>query len=289
MKIRYSEIFYSLQGEGKFVGVPSIFLRTFGCNFQCRGFGMPLGELSDEKDKIDPSKYSKFEELPLVKTGCDSYASWDPRFKEFSNWVDVDHLVSELKNKIPSKRWTNPDTGRDTHLILTGGEPMLWQNFWPVLFTHSGMFGLQNVTFETNGTRYLSPEFKNSMAYLSKFNNLKINWSISPKLSASGEKWSVAVNPDVVRQYATVKNSEINFKFVVGNRTDVEEAEEALNEYKQGMVNEYKDYNVYLMPVGGLAQDYQAKMREIAELCLEKGYRFSPRLHSDIWGNAWGA
>jgi len=38
-KLRYSEMFYSLQGEGRYVGVPSLFLRLFGCNFECRGFG----------------------------------------------------------------------------------------------------------------------------------------------------------------------------------------------------------------------------------------------------------
>jgi hypothetical protein len=44
MKLRYSEAFYSVQGEGKFVGVPSVFLRTFGCNFRCMNFG--LGKMS---------------------------------------------------------------------------------------------------------------------------------------------------------------------------------------------------------------------------------------------------
>ena len=45
MKLRYSEAFYSVQGEGRFVGVPSIFLRVFGCNFECAGFGQPRGNL----------------------------------------------------------------------------------------------------------------------------------------------------------------------------------------------------------------------------------------------------
>ena len=43
MKLRYSEAFYSVQGEGAFVGVPSVFLRTFGCNFRCQNFGLPRG------------------------------------------------------------------------------------------------------------------------------------------------------------------------------------------------------------------------------------------------------
>jgi hypothetical protein len=51
MKLRYSEAFYSVQGEGKFVGVPSVFLRTFGCNFRCMNFGLPRGTV---KDKHNP-------------------------------------------------------------------------------------------------------------------------------------------------------------------------------------------------------------------------------------------
>ena len=52
MKLRYSEAFYSVQGEGRFVGVPSVFLRTFGCNFRCMNFGLPRGEsMRDVKQK----------------------------------------------------------------------------------------------------------------------------------------------------------------------------------------------------------------------------------------------
>ena len=51
MKLRYSEAFYSVQGEGKFVGVPSVFLRTFGCNFRCMNFGLQNEPMRDEKQK----------------------------------------------------------------------------------------------------------------------------------------------------------------------------------------------------------------------------------------------
>ena len=51
MKLRYSEAFYSVQGEGKFVGVPSVFLRTFGCNFRCMNFGLKNEPMRDEKQK----------------------------------------------------------------------------------------------------------------------------------------------------------------------------------------------------------------------------------------------
>ena len=59
-KIKVAELFYSIQGEGRYMGVPSVFLRTFGCNFKCQGFGMPQGELSNEANNVDPSKYSDY-------------------------------------------------------------------------------------------------------------------------------------------------------------------------------------------------------------------------------------
>ena len=67
-KIKVAELFYSLQGEGQYIGTPSIFLRVFGCNFQCQGFSMPRGELSQERMNIDPTKYERYEDLPLVHT-----------------------------------------------------------------------------------------------------------------------------------------------------------------------------------------------------------------------------
>ena len=95
-KIKISELFYSLQGEGQYVGVPSIFLRTFGCNFTCSGFGMPRGELSTERNNVDPNSYSGYNELPLVSTGCDSYASWDPKFKHLSPLMEVGSIVDKM-------------------------------------------------------------------------------------------------------------------------------------------------------------------------------------------------
>ena len=59
-KIKIAELFYSIQGEGRYMGVPSVFLRTFGCNFKCAGFGMPRGELSNEANTIDPDLYKDY-------------------------------------------------------------------------------------------------------------------------------------------------------------------------------------------------------------------------------------
>ena len=135
-KIKIAELFYSIQGEGRFMGVPSVFLRTFGCNFKCAGFGMPKGEASQEVEAIASRvhEFTKYEELPLVSTGCDSYASWDPRFKDLSPMLTSDGIAKRICEILPFNEW------RDEHLVITGGEPLLgWQRAYPDLLDHPKM------------------------------------------------------------------------------------------------------------------------------------------------------
>ena len=129
-KIKIAELFYSLQGEGKYVGTPSVFLRTFGCNFTCGGFGMPKGEMSNERFKVDPEQYKKYDHLPLVHTGCDSYASWDVRFKHLSPLMTTQDIADKIVDMLPEKKWNKE------HLVITGGEPLLgWQRSYQELLT----------------------------------------------------------------------------------------------------------------------------------------------------------
>jgi len=154
-KLKVAELFYSIQGEGRYMGVPSVFLRVFGCNFKCQGFGMPQGELSNEAELINPTDYTDYKSLPLVSTGCDSYASWDPRFKHLSPVLDTDAIALAIVDTLPHKEW------RDEHLVITGGEPLLgWQRAYEDLLEHPVMAGLKEITFETHGTQKLSDEFK---------------------------------------------------------------------------------------------------------------------------------
>ena len=151
-KLKVSEIFYSIQGEGRYMGVPSVFLRTFGCNFKCAGFGMPKGELTDEPDQVAENihLYNSYEELPLVEKGCDSYATWHPAMKHLSPFMDLDDVANQVVDTLPYKEW------RDEHLVITGGEPLLkWQTLYPELLSHARMRSLKEMTFETNGTQAL--------------------------------------------------------------------------------------------------------------------------------------
>ena len=297
MKLRYSEAFYSVQGEGRFVGVPSVFLRTFGCNFRCMNFGLQRGEPNREekqkagirynpevKDLLEKNVHKntkEFNDLPIIHTGCDTYASIYPEFKHFNMLKEVDEVVEHLLSLTPNGKWVQ-DNGQDIHLIMTGGEPLLaWQRLYIDLFEHPKMGDLKNVTFETNTTQLLHRDFKD---YLQNQNRFEITWSCSPKLSVSGEPWETAIKPEVARDYADVDGSNMYFKFVVADRTDIEEAGRAVAEYKANGI----ECPVYLMPLGGRSEEYNLNVNEVADVCMEKGWRFTPRLHISLFGNAWG-
>jgi len=286
-EFKVSEVFYSAQGEGRFVGVPSVFFRTFGCNFKCAGFGLPVGEKTTEPDDIGKvvHLYSTFNDLPLANTGCDSYASWHPAFKHLSPNYSVEQSIDTMLDLTPNNKWLQ-NNGNDVHLVITGGEPLLgWQMLYPALLSNARMADLENLTFETNGTQILHENFH---TYLfeewTRFGRDRdyLTFSVSPKLSASGEKWSDAVKPDVVVEYQTLGHTYL--KFVIDNIKDFDEVDQAVSEYRAAGFGG----QVYVMPVGGTDKAYFSNTRHIADEALARGYRYSPRLHVDIWSNGWG-
>jgi len=279
-QLKISELFYSIQGEGRYMGVPSVFLRTFGCNFTCAGFGMPKGQLSKEVEDIAARVhyYDDYKKLPLVSTGCDSYASWDPRFKHLSPVITTDSIVDSIMDILPHNRWV------DEHLVITGGEPLLgWQRAYPDLLSNSKMSSLKEITFETNGTQELNMEFKD---YLSKWKMHReknaLTFSVSPKLSISGEDWEDAIRPDIIRQYESVGFAYL--KFVVATEEDVLEADQAVKEYRAGGFRG----PVYLMPCGGVESVYSMNARNVAMASMKRGYRYSDRLQVPLFKNEWG-
>jgi len=276
-KLKVAELFYSIQGEGRYMGVPSVFLRTFGCNFKCQGFGMPQGELSNEAELIDPTNYTDYKSLPLVSTGCDSYASWDPRFKHLSPVLDTDTVALAIVDTLPHKEW------RDEHLVITGGEPLLgWQRAYEDLLEHPVMAGLKEITFETNGTQRLSDDFKSYLFKWSKQRQREITFSVSAKLPCSGESWSDAICPDVVGQYEWFGTAYL--KFVIATEQDLADAERAVDEYRaMGFTG-----HVYVMPVGGVERVYTLNNRTVAEMAMRKGWRYSDRLQVPLFKNEWG-
>jgi 7-carboxy-7-deazaguanine synthase len=284
-KIKIAELFYSIQGEGRYMGVPSVFLRTFGCNFKCAGFGMLRGEMSHEATDIAATHsmitpFQTYEELPLVSTGCDSYASWMPEFKDLSPMLTTDAIAERIMEILPYQRW------EDEHLVITGGEPLLgWQRAYPDLLNHLSMTGLKEITFETNGTQKLTPEFKKYLQEWSQnppFASREVTFSVSAKLSCSGEERHEAIKPDVVCEYQEVGNTYL--KFVIATEEDAEEALETLDIYRaEGFTG-----HCYLMPVGGVESVYTLNNRRVAELAMKHGLRYSDRLQVPLFKNEWG-
>lgn len=280
-KIKISELFYSIQGEGRYMGVPSVFLRTFGCNFTCDGFNMPKGEKSNERQLIANriAEFKQYNDLPLVHTGCDSYASWDPKFKDLSPLLTTSSIAESICKILPYKEW------RDEHLVITGGEPLLgWQRSYPELLEHPLMQNLKELTFETNGTQELSKEFKEYLYNwgIEQRGHRSLTFSVSPKLSCSGEKREDAIKPKIIREYEKLGFTYL--KFVIALEEDALEALDAIALYRQ----EGFKGPAYFMPVGGVESVYSLNNRRVAELAMNNGIRYSDRLQVPLFKNEWG-
>ena len=283
--------FYSVQGEGRFVGVPSVFLRVFGCNFECAGFGQERGNLiSTDKmpyfidpkaDKNHPEAYKSIEELPVTPIGGDSSASWAMKYKHLQLTETIEQVQQRIIDLLPNGKYNEKE---DIHLVITGGEPLLgWQRVWPELLELGRSIGLKNVTFETNGTQSLQDQF---IEYLNgEGSDLHITWSTSPKLSISGEEQFDALVPEVLVDMNKVINSHLYNKFVVRDIDCFSEVDTFVNAYKEAGV---KLDAVYCMPEGATFEQQTLTAKGVAEACMKTGYKFSPRLHIDLFGNAWG-
>lgn len=278
MKIRYSEIFHSIQGEGKWVGTPSVFLRTFGCNLTCAGFGQPRDNHIPEEEmphmKMDISTVKSVEDLPVVDIGCDSSASWSAKYKHLSPFATTDDLAYKISEYAPWSQYN--------HLVITGGEPLLgWQKAYIELLEHPELKDLTHLTFETNGSKKVISEFSDFL----NMRDIDVTWMTSPKLSLTGEDQTIAIDADALLSMNKVKNSNINLKFVIRDEEDISEVQEAVNKYTDaGVVIE----DVYLMPEGATLEGQELTERNVADICMKYGYKFSPRLHITLFGNSWG-
>jgi organic radical activating enzyme len=224
--------------------------------------------------------FTKYEDLPLVSTGCDSYASWHPDFKELSPMLTSEAIVERIMEIIPFEEW------RDEHLVITGGEPLLgWQRAYPDLLNHPKMGKLKEITFETNGTQKLTPEFKQYLKQWAQnppFASREITFSVSAKLPCSGEKWEEAILPEVVCEYEEVGTAYL--KFVIATEQDFADAECAIAAYRKvGFTG-----HVYLMPVGGVESVYALNNKNVALLAMKNGLRYSDRLQVPLFKNEWG-
>jgi organic radical activating enzyme len=161
MKLSVSEVFYSIQGEGKTTGYPAVFLRLGGCNLMCGGQGTQHdGELYD--------------------------ATW--RCDTIEVWMKSQGI--EFENIFDNECHTALDEG--AHLVITGGEPLLQTTALEKFVTYlDSRYHKIYIEVETNGT------IRPSEILASRINQ----WNVSPKLSNSGNNISICFNEDALNKF----------------------------------------------------------------------------------------
>ena len=273
--VRICESFISIQGEGQRCGVPSIFIRSFGCMLGgCPGFGQP--------DPADPSTWHKVEynlgESP--KYGCDSPISWHPKFKDLAKDYAPDTLFEELTKEY------SKDQLRE--LVITGGEPMLHQKFWLELFSLLMDYLPNqdiNITFETNGIVAPINDFMDMMI---DNKELKVLFSISPKLNCvAGVDEKISINYDTLNAYTQGYSKgifDIQLKFVYNGD---DRAYNKVKEVYDNLNPQIAKSKILLMPVGAWETEQELRINT-ANACIKEGYRYCARVHVDIWGKKTG-
>lgn len=241
------EHFYSIQGEGRYTGVPSIFFRFGGCNMRCEGFA--CSEIASDGVEV---------------IGCDTvYAVNKEHF--FHNWIPIKN-EKELLNIL--NLYELPHA---VDIVLTGGEPLLYANEEIFIkFLEALVKKGHQITFETNGS--LDVNFEKFPVYK------ECIFALSVKLSNSGESLRKRINPNVIYNIAT-NSKEAFFKFSI----DAESINLGLEEEIKDITSHAPKTKVYCMPVGGDKQEVEKNTEPLIEFCKTKGYNFSDRLHIRIW------
>lgn len=232
-----NELFRSLQGEGKLGGVPSVFIRTSGCNLRC--------------------------------WFCDSYhTSWEPTHA----WMGIENIVDGVT-----------EFDAVNHVVITGGEPLLHEEI-EVLAEKLSAAGY-HITIETNGT--ISRELPVDLL------------SISPKLASStptqerdpkgdGE-WSERhesrrLQFDTLAELIDSYDSQL--KFVVTGEDDFPEIVNVVDTLQKRTTRPIERSDVLLMPEGRTQEELAETRTEVATLAQAHGFRYTPRLHVNLWNDA---
>jgi len=247
-----TEQFFSIQGEGKYAGVPSYFLRTGGCNLSCPGFG------------------AKYEVEGEVRFGCDTYFAVDSAFAR--QWQRVEKsasLIDRLKQEFIQ-------IGYKPDMVITGGEPLMYHsdNVFYGLVKWLVSKGIR-ITFETNGT--IEIDFDRYPAYKSCV------FALSLKLANSGEAKTKRIHPQAL-QNIQAHTRESFLKFTIDAELVKTTAIDEINEVRSIL----PDLDVYCMPVGESRDTIWHNDRAVFEFCMKHNFRYSDRLHIRVFDTTQG-
>jgi 7-carboxy-7-deazaguanine synthase len=281
------ETFISLEGEGPYIGYPTVYVRLAGCNLTCSGFNNPNNESVLD---FNPKDYTKLKDLPPITRGCDSNYAVSPKFKHLWTKMSPLELLKNLDNLLPDKLWI-AHTGLDYVLSITGGEPTIHQNyiieFLEELYDNE-YYTPKIIIIETNATIELKNEFIDSLNNLVEFEDVLIVWSNSLKLSNSNEDITKTINPKILKQQLCIDNCKQYFKFVTdGSDKSIDEIEEIIDINRLDNIINYK--NIYLMASACTNEQLLEIGKLVAQQCIDRGYKYSTRLQNTLWDNIIGS
>ena len=236
--LEVSEVFGpTIQGEGPMLGRSAVFIRVRRCPFYCQW--------------------------------CDTKYTWDKNDPAYQVY-DV-YTIENLADKVLGI------LGKDNLLILTGGEPVVWQyqlaRLIEILLNKLG----SNLSIEVETAGGIYPK------YLTEF--IEVRFNVSPKLSNSGMPYETRIKPEVLRAYSLLAQatSRAIFKFVV----PIESWQASFMEIKE-LEQEYQLAPIFIMPEGTTPERILEGLRVLVNPTIESGWRLTPRLHTLLWGNTRG-
>lgn len=247
-KIAVSEFFYSLQGEGRTMGIPAIFLRLTGCNLMCGGYGV-------EKDGI-------------LRDGatwvCDTISVWI-KGTTFT-FDDLLILLNEKLNFIQRLQ-------EGVHLVITGGEPLLQQKRIVAFLAYlENEYNLKPILeIETNATVVPIKDLDARVHY----------WNTSPKLSNSGMPEKERIKADALHFF--YNNDRTMSKFVISEPGDWNEIYTDFIDKKL-----VKKEHIVLMPAAESLEKLLERNKIVADICIENQIRMCTRMHVEIWNQLTG-
>lgn len=260
----------TLQGEGKTTGIPSLFIRTSGCNLRC------AWEMKDGSVSLCDTPYSSHQVI------------------EYEDW-EVDDIIAIVKQNI----------GNMKHVVISGGEPTRQHKALAELCRKLKTLNLI-ITVETNGTvfdkkfaRYvdlfsISPKLEDSIPTMEKMKKVGIPIESDRALKQAMLRKNLIVLQNYIDECNNAKTDpatkrgrvypDFQLKFVVTRPENVQEIKEEFLDYLTGWGPE----DICLMPVGANLEELEKSMRMTAKIAIENGWSYTPRLQVDLFGNLPG-
>lgn len=296
----------TIQGEGKLIGMPCLFIRTSACNLRCAWIG------ADGKG-----------------SPCDTpYSSHKPE----KNHMEIEEVIALVKANL----------GNIKYVVVSGGEPTMQKEALGELLKQLRELNL-HTTIETNATIYddkiaqftnlfsMSPKLSSStpweanlkdtgiefnktwaerherdrknieviqayidacyMLDLSNEKRIELQTQLGefPKeLNETQEEFNIRKTQVIVAfhkehgfaNYSLRRIRDFQLKFVVTKPEDVEEIEKDFLANLKG----WWPQDICLMPEGITPEDLMQRSSWAVQECVKKGYRFTPRLHAMLFG-----